>query len=523
VTVTGVTHGVRKRGTTMPSGFVTKWLDHRNFGFVAPEGGGDAVFVHGSVLVDGLTSLSAGDRVEYEMASKALKTVSAKPTAISCKRIDKEMPMECIFPSEGSSRSSILDFLTMAGVRPAEIESTCLLMSSFITYSSVRCPFLVISQAGLIEGIRAPSASELSTLLQLLVAYAQGCEAARSFLLADFEGEMLGYCGELSTAAVLATPVLDQLLRPVSLQRTHFPLGLLLDLRSRACIDAFRPLMESPKIMKVMWGADADFESLIHQEIPIHLKIEPQAVTDIQLAFSSGDRRLGMARMLERLPSNLVAALPDKKQIDWHAFHSQNRRALHLPMSIMEATYAMDDLHRIEAILATQRPKESSYEAARQTTEEVLAEVKADPCGWKSLERNESFYYKSLGVRKLSCAVRLVRHSMALSWREKHGLIDLGDKKEKAMQIQKRAASELANAGVVIPEDLSFMGDVEVSASSEAAASLPQASASGSAMEGQEMPTINMRKPHRPPSPRKAVWMLLAVLVVVAFAWRLGH
>lgn len=28
---------------------------------------------------------------------------------------------------------------------------------------------------GLIEGIRAPSASELSTLLQLLVAYAQGC------------------------------------------------------------------------------------------------------------------------------------------------------------------------------------------------------------------------------------------------------------------------------------------------------------------------------------------------------------
>lgn len=30
----------------------------------------------------------------------------------------------------------------------------------------------------------------------------------------------------------------------------------------------------------------------------------------------------------------------------------------------------------MEAILATQRPKESSYEAARQTTEEVLAEVK---------------------------------------------------------------------------------------------------------------------------------------------------
>ena len=38
----------------------------------------------------------------------------------------------------------------------------------------------------------------------------------------------------------------------------------------------------------------------------------------------------------------------------------------------------------MEAILATQRPKESSYEAARQTTEEVLAEVKVGICGDRS-------------------------------------------------------------------------------------------------------------------------------------------
>ncbi|CAK9009444.1 Uncharacterized protein SCF082_LOCUS10289 [Durusdinium trenchii] len=115
--------------------------------------------------------------------------------------------------------------------------------------------------------------------------------------------------------------------------------------------------------------------------------------------------------------------------IDWHAFHSQNRRALHLPMSFMEATYAMDDLHRIEAILATVKPSSSSYQAARKSTDEVLADVKADPCGWRSLERNECFYHKSLGVRKLSCAVRLVRHSVALRRRERNGL-DLGEKKE---------------------------------------------------------------------------------------------
>ncbi|CAK9111634.1 unnamed protein product [Durusdinium trenchii] len=447
----------------MQRGYVTKWLVHRNFGFLQPEGGGpgptrgggEDVFVHGSVLRDA-TALAAGDRVEYQLAGKGAN--GAKPTASSCKRIEKDPRTAYAFPC-ADWMTSVGEFLKTAGVGAAELERTAQVMAPFITYSSVRCPFLVISQAGLLEGMRAPNASELSILLKLLVAYAQGCEVQRRFLLADFEGEMLGYCGELSTAALLETKVLDQNLRPLSANALgHAPLGLLIDLRSTPCIDAFRPLMESPKIMKVMWGADADFESLLHQEIPIHLKIQPQAVTDLQLAFSSGDRRLGMARMLERLPADLMSPLPDKKQIDWHAFHSQNRRALHLPMSFMEATYAMDDLHRIEAILATVKPSSSSYQAARKSTDEVLADVKADPCGWRSLERNECFYHKSLGVRKLSCAVRLVRHSVALRRRERNGL-DLGEKKEKAQQIEKWAASELAAAGVVIPEDLSFAGD----------------------------------------------------------------
>eukprot|EP00913_Durusdinium_trenchii_P024107 g22640.t1 len=226
----------------MQRGYVTKWLVHRNFGFLQPEGGGEDVFVHGSVLRDA-TALAAGDRVEYQLAGKGARL------------------------------------------------------------GSIHAP-------GLLEGMRAPNASELSILLKLLVAYAQGCEVQRRFLLADFEGEMLGYCGELSTAALLETKVLDQNLRPLSANALgHAPLGLLIDLRSTPCIDAFRPLMESPKIMKVMWGADADFESLLHQEF-----IQPQAVTDLQLAFSSGDRRLGMARMLERLPADLMSPLPDKKQ-----------------------------------------------------------------------------------------------------------------------------------------------------------------------------------------------------------------
>eukprot|EP00913_Durusdinium_trenchii_P024106 g22639.t1 len=167
----------------------------------------------------------------------------------------------------------------------------------------------------------------------------------------------------------------------------------------------------------------------------------------------------------------------------------------------------MDDLHRIEAILATVKPSSSSYQAARtagrrlaQRTATSLLLAKADPCGWRSLERNECFYHKSLGVRKLSCAVRLVRHSVALRRRERNGL-DLGEKKEphreKAQQIEKWAASELAAAGVVIPEDLSFAGDDLNGSSQEGARSgTPTVEAvqktDGFAFEGDVTMTINL-------------------------------
>ena len=94
-----------------------------------------------------------------------------------------------------------------------------------------------------------------------------------------------------------------------------------------------------------MWGADSDFEGLMHQEMPIRLKVLPQAVVDVQLAFSSGERRLGMAKMLERLPKSFIERLPDKQQplgfmtyghmafpsfshCFWHAFRWSSRLIL---------------------------------------------------------------------------------------------------------------------------------------------------------------------------------------------------
>jgi len=337
--------------------------------------------------------------------------------------------------------------------------SKMMYLSKYIIYSSLNIPFRVISPKGLVKDVPAPKKSEFLQLLQLLKAYVLECEKEKRIVLVDFEGEMLGHCGELSTVAVLETSVLDNDLKRVSVQRDHFPLGLLIDLRTEECINAFRPLMESPGITKLMWGADADCQSLMHQEFPIQLKIEPQAVIDIQLVFSSPGKRLGMAKMLTRLPKESISKLPNKEQIDWHKHHSKNQRALALPMSTEQARYACDDLHRIEAILEYGEP-ETSYQKARELTENEIAKIKADPCGWASLEKHLSYYLQRAGEEQLSYAVRIARHCKTLTWREKHRGLNLGqEQKEYVKYFEKQPADVLAKAGVAIYANLSFAGD----------------------------------------------------------------
>ena len=48
-------------------GTVTWYDEGKGFGFITPDSGGDDVFVHARALGEGLTSLSEGDRVAYEM------------------------------------------------------------------------------------------------------------------------------------------------------------------------------------------------------------------------------------------------------------------------------------------------------------------------------------------------------------------------------------------------------------------------------------------------------------------------
>lgn len=51
----------------MPAGSV-KWFDpKKGFGFITPDGGGPDVFMHASVLPEGMQSLAEGQAVEYEV------------------------------------------------------------------------------------------------------------------------------------------------------------------------------------------------------------------------------------------------------------------------------------------------------------------------------------------------------------------------------------------------------------------------------------------------------------------------
>lgn len=61
----------------MPAGTV-KWFDpQKGFGFISPDQGGSDVFVHASMLPEGITTLPDGQRVEYEveMTPRGVKVV----------------------------------------------------------------------------------------------------------------------------------------------------------------------------------------------------------------------------------------------------------------------------------------------------------------------------------------------------------------------------------------------------------------------------------------------------------------
>ncbi|CAE8721746.1 unnamed protein product [Polarella glacialis] len=201
--------------------------------------------------------------------------------------------------------------------------------------------------------------------------------------------------------------------------------------------------------------------SLMFQDLPTPLNVQPEAVIDIQLAFPE---------LTDRVPAHLVRGLPCKEQIDFDSFHSRNMRAMPLPLSRCHATYAMDDLHRIEAILCSQSPPGGSYNNSNNknninnnnnnttttiatTTELIVQQTRADTQGLNSLQDEMKWFAKKRGVKKVVKAVEIKRHILAIRAKE----AQLG-RDDFISAAEKQVDAVLRGARVVIPEDLSFSG-----------------------------------------------------------------
>jgi len=324
--------------------------------------------------------------------------------------------------------------------------------------STLGCPFIVVSSGQLVEAVPPPSSpAQVRRLVATVQQLVNGYEADRTVLVADFEGEMLGYGGELITAAFVPTPSVEPgTLRKLETDEDVFArYGLLLDMRCDEGINLVRQIMESFRITKLIWGADSDISSLRFQAFPREVSVKPHHVVDVQLAFSTPSWRLGLARALAQVPSEITKALPDKKGIDFDGPHSKNRRALVLPLGEQEARYAADDLHRVEAVLRSLKPEGGTYQPAKAVTDQVAANLAADPAGLQKLERDLNWFKGLVGMKREKRAVEIARHVTAVRARK----VQLLPQQEQFLTTAlERVQPTLQDAGIVIPPDLSFAG-----------------------------------------------------------------
>jgi len=332
----------------------------------------------------------------------------------------------------------------------------------------------VVSDCELVSGVPPPRDNELHDLLLLLLGFFAGCEAfPGAAVLADFEGEFLGHGGELTTAQLQPTAVLngETLVprnEPYSMSAsatTGSPraLGFLLDLRCPSIVQVLREIIQSRKITKLMWGASRDVESLMYQKVRIPMQMRPRGILDCQMAHTVGSgslRRKGMARALNELAPRVSQQLPEKDQISWVTYQSQNLRAFEPPLDVKRAAYAMDDLHRLEVILAHGSITRREFSAARSATKRLLKAIRGDPLGLQPLKEESHRYdrFSRHHDKRLAQAVKLMRHVHAIRSQRRAAELD-AEAKQLVASVESKVQSALAHENVTVPADLSFIGD----------------------------------------------------------------
>lgn len=326
---------------------------------------------------------------------------------------------------------------------------------TFVIKSSVGAPFLVLSDQQLVQSLPAPTASEWDKVLGLGSDLIQQWEASRAMLVADFEGEFTGFEGELVTAAFRQTFTLDKSgLRPLSGSKSEqSSAGVLADMRCPGAAALVKRVMESPAITKIIWGADGDLTALSYTPASQPFGIFAANVVDAQLGFSTDKKRLGMAKMLERVPEAEVSRMSKRDAINFEASHSRHCRALAFPLSSNNALYAMDDLHRLDLILRTQRPPSGSYTEARNQTEAFVCRLRQTPkeVSFERVKQLEVAFQRKTGVQKLVHAVRIKRHVLALRILGLDVLLIEG-----GVNFVQQVDQVLAEGGVAVPDNLVF-------------------------------------------------------------------
>ena len=328
--------------------------------------------------------------------------------------------------------------------------------------SSLGISFMVISD-NLPLFLKSQSATDLALETDINAAHSlvNKFESAEGLtLLTDFEGENMGWGGVLETAQFLPTKIMNPVTLHVECITTpdtidsFFLPGLLVDARGPKGAGIIKRIMESNQIIKLIWGADGDCASLCHQD---NLQIRPVHVVDVQLAYSSPGKRLGMAGALERVPQSFIKDLPSKQSNpSKYSPQAFNKRCNVLPCGREDELYAMDDLHRILAIISTKPPSMRSFSDAKAMTDQLISNLQ-NPTGGLAWLRQESGYYnRKHGMVKSQKAVQFARACVHIEL--VFGATLNTSEKQVITDVKKMIAPELRRIGVVVT-DLSFVGD----------------------------------------------------------------